>query len=107
MTDRTCHYCGVPVRRNRGNHPAAPDDRTRDHIIPASRTGGGWSEWNLVTSCRRCNEARGASWPTHRCPKCIAAYRRYAADLEAAGRAAGEIEAVRRILGIAPGSPTA
>lgn len=64
-----CHYCGVPTRKNPGSRPAAPDDRTRDHIVPLGR-GGSYQRWNWVVACRRCNEGKGVSWPTCRCDFC-------------------------------------
>ncbi len=44
-----CVYCGAV-------HPA--DELTLDHVQPRAR-GGDHSEGNLVTCCRRCNEAKG------------------------------------------------
>lgn len=51
--DFTCQYCGE--RR-------AAKDLNLDHVMPRSR--GGRATWeNLVTSCRRCNFAKGSASP--------------------------------------------
>src|SRR5689334_6349542 len=51
--DFTCQYCGE--RR-------ATKDLNLDHVTPRSR--GGRATWeNLVTSCRRCNFAKGNATP--------------------------------------------
>lgn len=43
--DAWCHYCGY-----------APD--SRDHIVP-NVAGGADAWWNLVPSCKGCNESKG------------------------------------------------
>ena len=51
--DHLCLYCGevFPIR-----------DLTRDHVVPRSR--GGTDAWtNVATSCRRCNQRKGARTP--------------------------------------------
>lgn len=48
-----CLYCG---------NVFAPDQLTRDHIIPASR-GGGDTWGNSATACRKCNHAKGNRTP--------------------------------------------
>lgn len=51
--DFTCQYCG---------EQRAPKDLNLDHVTPRSR--GGRTTWdNLVTSCRRCNFAKGSGTP--------------------------------------------
>ncbi len=48
-----CIYCGGSF---------SPRDLTRDHVIPKSR--GGKDDWtNVVTSCRSCNQRKGARTP--------------------------------------------
>jgi 5-methylcytosine-specific restriction endonuclease McrA len=47
-----CVYCLTSL------YDAAPRDITLDHIIPSSCMGTNASD-NLVTSCRKCNCARG------------------------------------------------
>jgi 5-methylcytosine-specific restriction endonuclease McrA len=45
-----CAYCGGRC---------APDDLTREHIVPTSR-GGGDSWMNCITACRSCNGRKGS-----------------------------------------------
>lgn len=50
----TCHYCkALLTRRN----------YTKDHIVPLSKNGKD-ERWNIVDSCRSCNEAKADKWPT-------------------------------------------
>ena len=58
-----CHYCDSMAT-------------TRDHIVPKVK-GGRNARWNLVPSCRLCNQAKGASMPSCRCNKCLTAVRRW------------------------------
>lgn len=51
-----CQICGCPVFLD--SEPRA----SVDHVIPVSRGGSG-HELNLQTTCRWCNEAKGASVP--------------------------------------------
>lgn len=61
MLGQKCHYC--------------PDEATtRDHIVPAA-LGGKNGNYNLVPSCRRCNENKADEMPTCRCKKCRDAVR--------------------------------
>lgn len=50
LTDNRCVYCG--------DTPDTDEERTVDHIIPASR-GGVRSLKNLLPACRECNARRG------------------------------------------------
>ncbi len=59
---RICGYCErvcedtTPVRR--GNEESV------DHFRPRSKFPNEWLDWlNLVYACRRCNQAKGDSWP--------------------------------------------
>lgn len=73
MTAR-CHYCGARAT-------------TQDHIIPKA-LGGVSARYNLVPSCRACNQEKGDRMPTCGCDKCILA-------LVLPRRAAGQ-QAIRR-----------
>lgn len=58
-----CHYCAIEIHYSdqcfHGEIP--PEDlATIDHVIPLSK-GGSNHVSNLVWSCRKCNEAKGAS----------------------------------------------
>ena len=57
-----CVYCEAdqrsPLLRSRTHLP--PIRLTLDHLIPASQ-GGPNTRTNLVTSCNRCNQARGTT----------------------------------------------
>ena len=52
-----CHYC---------NRRKAV---TYDHIVPRV-LGGPNAQWNLVPSCRHCNQKKAARMPTCDCQKC-------------------------------------
>lgn len=53
-----CHWCDNLIHRDT---PMANWNRaTVDHICPREY-GGHSDDWNLVLSCRRCNEARAAA----------------------------------------------
>jgi hypothetical protein len=50
-----CCYCGAHKRA---------EQLTRDHVVPLSR--GGKDRWeNIVTSCKPCNQRKGARTPEH------------------------------------------
>jgi hypothetical protein len=87
----TCHYCGAAGRL------------TRDHVIPLA-AGGSTHGWNIVSSCAACNTAKGCSWPTCRCPFCVAAARRFLADITAT-RPEVEVAAIAVVLGLGAGGP--
>ncbi len=49
----TCAYCGGKFRE---------DELEREHVVPTSR--GGLDHWtNVVSSCRSCNQLKGAKTP--------------------------------------------
>lgn len=51
-----CHYCTA-------------DATTRDHVVPKTKMGvDSW--WNLIPSCRSCNEAKASRMPTCGCAFC-------------------------------------
>lgn len=54
--DENCWYCGRHTTLVCGNNRL--DRATNDHLIPRCR-GGMNDETNLVSCCRRCNEAKG------------------------------------------------
>ena len=53
-----CAYCGDPMLlgSKQSNHPK---HASKDHIIPVSK-GGVTDAWNLVCSCRQCNQQKGS-----------------------------------------------
>ena len=58
-----CAYCERPCQGVTATHEE-PGEETIDHFRPRNRFPGLWLEWlNLVYSCRRCNQAKGGSWP--------------------------------------------
>jgi hypothetical protein len=69
VATRRCHYCEVVLRD--GN-------ATRDHIMPKA-WGGLNAQWNIVIACKKCNNEKGASFPSCKCEKCTIAYARWAA----------------------------
>jgi hypothetical protein len=59
-----CWYCGKQIFHS-GNNPGgrqinAADIATIDHQIPQSKGGKGMGLCNKVSSCRSCNEEKGA-----------------------------------------------
>jgi len=50
---KSCFYCQKPLTRSQ---------KTRDHVIPRSRTGG--FKHNIVASCRSCNGKKGNRAPS-------------------------------------------
>jgi len=70
----TCQYCGLQPRSARGR--PLVDELTIDHVVPRSQARDAWvvlpwngrrvgvSTWeNLVASCVRCNQRKGARTP--------------------------------------------
>ena len=60
--NRVCGYCERDCRNptlvQRGNEESV------DHFRPRSRFPEQWLKWlNFVYACRRCNQAKGDSWP--------------------------------------------
>lgn len=51
-----CHYCGCAVFKARGDNQFN-NTATVDHVIPRSKGGTNHAS-NLVTACRRCNNAK-------------------------------------------------
>ena len=57
-----CAYCERPCSATATDQD--PSEESIDHFRPRSRFQGQWLDWpNLVYSCRRCNQAKGNSWP--------------------------------------------
>lgn len=58
-----CAYCERPCQGATVTHEGHGEE-TIDHFRPRNRFPDLWLEWlNLVYSCRRCNQAKGGSWP--------------------------------------------
>ena len=62
-----CQYCGLKLGQvnkhlEGGARPMTKHDLTLDHIMPQSRDGETVSN-NLVTSCKPCNQKKGARTP--------------------------------------------
>ena len=58
-----CAYCERPCQGATVTHERHGEE-TIDHFRPRNRFPDLWLEWlNLVYSCRRCNQAKGGSWP--------------------------------------------
>jgi hypothetical protein len=76
-----CHYCGYLAN-------------TRDHIVPDS-VGGQSAWWNLVPSCRECNESKG---DRQACPClfCLRAIALWHLGFRRSGAARGEKDRRRR-----------
>ena len=59
----TCGYCEQPCQSPTATRDN-PDAETIEHFRPRNRFPAQWLEWlNLVYACRRCNQAKGGSWP--------------------------------------------
>ena len=58
-----CAYCERPCQRGTATHEE-PGEETIDHFRPRNCFPDLWLDWlNLVYACRRCNQAKGSSWP--------------------------------------------
>ena len=58
-----CAYCERPCQGATATHED-PGEETIDHFRPRNRFPELWLDWlNLVYACRRCNQAKGGSWP--------------------------------------------
>ena len=64
---RTCHYCREPLELS---------DSTFDHIVPRSFDGP-TVRWNLVISCKPCNNELADSVRKCQCTKCKRALNRF------------------------------
>jgi 5-methylcytosine-specific restriction endonuclease McrA len=60
--DSTCVYCGRKEGQIAPNEVVTDGYIHIDHVVPESR-GGRTTEDNLVTSCGKCNKAKGARTP--------------------------------------------
>ncbi len=57
-----CVYCEQACQSP--TQSADPNDESVDHFRPRNRFPEQWLDWlNLVYACRRCNQAKGGSWP--------------------------------------------
>ena len=57
-----CAYCERPCSATATDQD--PGEESVDHFRPRNRFADLWLDWsNLVYSCRRCNQAKGNSWP--------------------------------------------
>ena len=58
-----CAYCERPCQGVSGTNDD-PGEETIDHFRPRNRFPERWLDWlNLMYACRRCNQAKGGSWP--------------------------------------------
>ena len=58
-----CAYCERPCQGTTATHEE-PGEETIDHFRPRNHFSDLWLDWlNLVYACRRCNQAKGGSWP--------------------------------------------
>ena len=58
-----CAYCERSCQGTTATHEE-PGEETIDHFRPRNRFPALWLDWlNLVYACRRCNQAKGGSWP--------------------------------------------
>lgn len=71
-----CHYCRIEL---------TDETMTLDHVYP-HRKGGSNANWNLVASCKPCNNGFGDKLEKCNCSFCLAAYRRTTAARDAAHR---------------------
>lgn len=57
-----CAYCEQPCQSP--TRYEEPHEESIDHFRPRNRFPNLWLDWpNLVYACRRCNQAKGGSWP--------------------------------------------
>ena len=57
-----CAYCEQPCQSP--TLYEEPNEESIDHFRPRNRFPERWLEWlNMVYACRRCNQAKGGSWP--------------------------------------------
>ena len=58
-----CAYCERPCQGTTAMHEESGEE-TIDHFRPRNHFRDLWLDWlNLVYACRRCNQAKGGSWP--------------------------------------------